>query len=45
MVAGVALAASLLSRRFHTTIMRAAHNLQLVFDGVPVHNVRYQSRG
>jgi hypothetical protein len=44
MVAGVALATSLLAHRFHTTIMRTAHNLHLAFHGVPLLDVQFQSR-
>ena len=38
------LTARVLAHRFHTTIMRTAHNLQLALDGVPVQDVQFQSR-
>ena len=38
------LRAEVLAHRFHTTIMRAVHNLQLSVDDVPIQDVQFQSR-
>jgi len=36
--------AVLLAHRFHTTIARTAHNLELAIDGVPIQDVQVQFR-
>jgi hypothetical protein len=36
--------AQVLAHRFHTTIKRAALNLQLSVDDVPIRDVQFQSR-
>ena len=38
------LTAEVLAHRFHTTIMRAVHNLHLALDDVPVQDIQFQSR-
>ena len=38
------LTAEVLAHRFHTTIMRTVHNLQLAIDDVPIQDVQSQSK-
>ena len=38
------LTAEVRAHRFHTTIMRTIHNLQLALESVPIQDVQFQSR-
>jgi hypothetical protein len=38
------LTAEVLARRFHTTIMRTVHNLNLAVDGIPIQDMQFRCR-